>query len=63
MEGSQRPPKILAAYMPWFGDPRHLDVGYSSHDPDVIRRQIDEAVSMGISGFAVDWNGPPSRLH
>jgi len=21
------PPKILAAYMPWFGDPRHLDVG------------------------------------
>ena len=52
------PPKILAAYMPWFGDPKHLDVGYSSHDPDVIRRQIDEAVSMGISGFAVDWNGP-----
>jgi hypothetical protein len=51
-------PKIIAAYMPWFGDPRHIDVGYSSQDPDVIRRQIDEAVSMGISGFAVDWNGP-----
>ena len=51
-------PKILAAYMPWFGDPRHIDVGYSSQDPDVMRRQIDEAVSMGISGFAVDWNGP-----
>ena len=44
--------------MPWFGDPRHIDVGYSSQDPDVIRRQIDEAVSMGISGFVVDWNGP-----
>lgn len=51
-------PKILAVYMPWFGDPRHIDVGYSSQDPDVMRRQIDEAVSMGISGFAVDWNGP-----
>ena len=24
----------------------------------MIRRQIDEAVSMGIAGFAVDWNGP-----
>lgn len=51
-------PKIIAVYMPWFGDPRHIDVGYSSQDPDVMRRQIDEAVSMGISGFAVDWNGP-----
>lgn len=57
-KSSSSAPKILAAYMPWFGDPRHMDVGYSSHDRDVIRRQIDEATSMGISGFAVDWNGP-----
>ena len=52
------PPKVLAAYMPWFGDKNHLDVGYSSHDVDTVRRQIDEASSMGIAGFIVDWNGP-----
>jgi hypothetical protein len=52
------PPKVLAAYMPWFGDKNHIDVGYSSHDLDVLRRQIDEAASMGIAGFVVDWNGP-----
>lgn len=51
------PPKAIAAYMPWFGDKNHIDVGYSSHDLDVLRRQIDEAVNLGISGFAVDWNG------
>jgi hypothetical protein len=51
-------PKVLAAYMPWFGNKQHIDVGYSSHDPDVLRRQIDEASKMGISGFTVDWYGP-----
>jgi hypothetical protein len=50
-------PKVLAAYMPWFGDHKHIDVGYSSHDPEVLSRQIDEARDMGISGFVVDWNG------
>src|SRR6266496_2071398 len=52
------PPKVLAAYMPWFGNSKHIDVGYSSHDRDVINRQIDEAMQMGISGFTVDWYGP-----
>ncbi|HSS98700.1 MAG TPA: hypothetical protein VLK33_16815 [Terriglobales bacterium] len=55
---SDNRPKAIAVYMPWFGDPRHIDVGYSSQDPDVMRRQIDEAAGMGITGFAVDWNGP-----
>jgi hypothetical protein len=50
-------PKLLAAYMPWFGDHKHMDVGYSSHDPQVLAKQIDEARDMGISGFVVDWNG------
>ncbi|HEY1264229.1 MAG TPA: hypothetical protein VGF06_11955 [Terriglobales bacterium] len=52
------PPRVLAAYMPWFGNSKHIDVGYSSHDPDVLRRQIDEATRMGISGFTMDWYGP-----
>lgn len=57
-QGKDSSPQVLAAYMPWFGDKSHIDVGYSSHDLDVVRRQIDEAVNMGISGFVVDWNGP-----
>jgi hypothetical protein len=56
-ERSGPAPKILAAYMPWFGDKSHIDVGYSSQDKQVLRRQIDEAVQMGIAGFVVDWNG------
>jgi hypothetical protein len=50
-------PQILAVYEPWFGHPRHISVGYSSHDPAVIRKQIDQAKALGISGFVVDWYG------
>ena len=50
-------PQILAVYEPWFGHPRHISVGYSSHDPVVIHKQIDEAKALGISGFVVDWYG------
>src|SRR5579872_2809942 len=49
--------KTLAVYEPWFGHPQHISVGYSSHDPAEIRKQIDEAKDMGISGFVVDWYG------
>jgi hypothetical protein len=50
-------PKLLAVYMPWFGDHTHLDVGYSSDDPAVLRKQIQQARHMGISAFVVDWYG------
>jgi hypothetical protein len=50
-------PRILAVYEPWFGHPRHIAVGYSSQDPAVIRKQIDQARALGISGFVVDWYG------
>ncbi len=50
-------PKLLAVYMPWFGDHTHMDVGYSSQDPAVLRKQIQQAHRMGISGFVVDWYG------
>jgi len=50
-------PEILAVYEAWFGHPRHISVGYSSHDPAVIRDQIHHAKSMGISAFVVDWYG------
>lgn len=50
-------PQLLAVYMPWFGDRSHMDVGYSSQDPSVLRQQIQQARQRGISGFVVDWNG------
>src|ERR1039458_4049418 len=51
-------PKVLSVYMPWFGDHVHMDVGYSSVDPAVLRRQIQQARHSGISAFVVDWYGP-----
>jgi hypothetical protein len=51
------PTRILAVYEPWFGHPRHIDVGYSSQDPLVIKKQIEAAKNLGISGFVVDWYG------
>lgn len=50
-------PRILADYQPWFGDPDHIDVGYSSQDPNVLRKQIENARNMGIYAFVVDWYG------
>ncbi len=50
-------PKILAVYMPWFGDHTHMNVGYSSQDPIVLRKQIQQAQHLGISAFVVDWYG------
>lgn len=50
-------PEILAVYEAWWGHPKHISIGYSSHDPAEIRKQIHRAKSMGISGFVVDWYG------
>ncbi len=50
-------PEVIALYEAWFGHPRHIAVGYSSHDPSVIDRQIHQAKDRGISAFVVDWYG------
>src|SRR3569833_2645907 len=50
-------PQVLAVYEAWFGHPRHISVGYSSQDPEVIDRQIKSAKAKGITGFVVDWYG------
>ena len=52
--GDQKP-KVIAAFQPWFGDADHIQVGYNSNDPAVIRKQIQEAKGLGIYAFAVDW--------
>jgi hypothetical protein len=51
------PTKVLAVYEPWFGHPKHINVGYSSQDPVTLRKQIEEAKKLGITGFVVDWYG------
>ena len=50
-------PKVVADYQPWFGDPQHMNVGYSTQDPGVLRQQIQKAKELGIYAFAVDWYG------
>jgi len=54
-EGS---PRLLAVYQPWFGQKDHINVGYSCHDPNVLRQQIVKAKELNISGFVVNWYGP-----
>jgi hypothetical protein len=49
--------KIYAHFMPWFGDPRHMSVGYNSQDPAQIHRQITDMLSRGFDGLIVDWYG------
>jgi hypothetical protein len=51
---------IYAHYMPWFGASNHMDVGYSSVDPDQVARQVDDMISRGIQGVIIDWYGPNS---
>ena len=50
-------PEVLAVYEAWFGFHKHISVGYSSHDTDVLDNQIEKAKGMGISGFVIDWYG------
>lgn len=50
-------PEVLAVYEAWFGMPDHITISYTSHDPDVIRRQMEQAKARGISAFVVDWYG------
>jgi len=50
-------PQALALYEAWFGQPKHISVGYSTKDPETIRDQIRKARGMGINGFVVDWYG------
>ncbi len=50
--------KIYAHFMPWWGDPRHITIGYNSHDPVQIHRQITDMISRGVNGTIIDWYGP-----
>lgn len=55
-------PVLLAVYQPWFGTPEHINVGYSTQDRVVVRRQIEQARNLGITGFVVNWYGPAKEF-
>jgi hypothetical protein len=55
--------KIYAHFMPWFGRRSHVDVGYSSDEAAQVRKQVQDAMRRGISGFIVDWYGPRNRSY
>ncbi|HET8825297.1 MAG TPA: hypothetical protein VFM77_09220, partial [Terriglobales bacterium] len=54
--------KIYAHFMAWFGQSSHMDVGYTSSDPNQVKRQVSDAMSRGISGFIEDWYGPNNSM-
>ena len=49
--------RIYAHFMGWFGDPRHMNVGYRSDDPAQVHRQIEDMIGRGIGGVMIDWRG------
>jgi len=49
--------KVIAHFMPWFGQKIHMNVGYNSQDPAQIHRQITDMISRGVNGIIIDWYG------
>jgi hypothetical protein len=50
--------QIYAELQPWFGDPRHMEVGYISWDPAQVEKQLLDMESRGVTGVVIDWYGP-----
>src|SRR5580693_2886244 len=54
--------KVYAHLLLWFGESSHMNVGYSSTDPNQIARQITDMISRGIDGVVIDWYGPNNSI-
>src|ERR1700692_546858 len=54
--------KVFAHLLLWFGQPGHMNVGYSSTDPAQVQRQITDMISRGIDGVIIDWYGPNNSI-
>jgi hypothetical protein len=50
--------QIYAELQPWFGDKRHMQVGYISWDPVEVENQLEDMLSRGVTGVVIDWYGP-----
>jgi hypothetical protein len=53
--------QIYAELQPWFGDKRHMDVGYTSWDPIQVEKQLIDMQSRGVTGVVIDWYGPRDK--
>jgi hypothetical protein len=51
--------KVLAHYLPWWGDPasRGVATGYRSDDPAQALRTFKDMQARGVDGVIVDWYG------
>lgn len=54
--------KIFAHLVLWFGESNHMNVGYSSSDPQQVHRQITDMISRGIDGVVMVWYGPNNSI-
>jgi hypothetical protein len=50
--------EIFAEIQPWFGDRRHMQVGYISWETAQVEKQLNDMLSRGITGVIIDWYGP-----
>jgi hypothetical protein len=50
--------QIYAELQPWFGDKRHMQIGYISWDPAQVEKQMEDMISRGVNGVVIDWYGP-----
>ncbi|HEY1464475.1 MAG TPA: endo-1,3-alpha-glucanase family glycosylhydrolase [Terriglobales bacterium] len=50
--------QIYAELQPWFGDKRHMQIGYISWDPVQVEKQMEDMISRGVNGVVIDWYGP-----
>ena len=54
--------KVYAHMVMWFGESSHMNIGYSSTDPNQVARQITDMISRGIDGVIIDWYGPNNSI-
>ncbi len=54
--------KVYAHLLLWFGESKHMNVGYSSTDAAQIKSQITDMISRGIDGVIIDWYGPNNAI-
>jgi Glycosyl hydrolase family 71 len=54
--------KVFVQYLLWFGQPDHMNVGYTSDSATQVQNQINDMVSRGIDGVIIDWYGPNNAI-
>jgi len=54
--------RVYGHLLLWFGQSNHMNIGYSSTDPEQIKRQIEDMISRGINGVVIDWYGPNNAI-